>query len=435
MIRAMKRIILIYPLLTLLFFSAEAQENSPFSRFGIGDILSQEFSVSQGMGGLSTGLFEADVLNISNPASYAFLTRATLDIGIYGNVLTISNDEESLTSGNASISHLAVGLPIWKRRMGLSFGLVPFSRTQYNIQQTFEPDTSIGRQVYDFQGGGTTYRIYLGLGHQYKGFSVGANASYMFGRIFQTRIITFPDEDEAYSTRAITANTLGGFVFDAGLGYRYKFRNDLSLNLGLSGKLKSNLGGSEDTEWSTLIVSENFQFVKDSISFIDNGENDITLPTQWSAGFTLKQGPRNIDDPLWTFGVDFSSARFSQFEGFSSFDTVFTDSWKVKVGGEFTPARDPESTRRRIDYRLGFQYGKSHLQFNSEPLNEFGITFGFGIPISGGRKAVWQRSSKINMSFQVGQRGSDLLFNETFYRGTIGFTLSDSRWFLKSKIN
>lgn len=431
----MKRIILLYPLLSLLVFASHAQENSPYSRYGVGDILPVEFPASLSMGGISAGLFESDVVNVANPASYAFLTRATLDLGIYGNVLNINDGNESLTTGNGSLSHLVVGLPVWKRRMGMSFGILPYSRSQYDIEQTFTPDTVIGRQVYNFQGAGTLYRFYLGLGHQYKGFSVGVNASYMFGRLFRSQIISFPDEDEAYSTRNLTANALGGVVFDGGIGYRKTFRNDIRLNIGATGKIKTTLGGTEDVEWSTVTISENLEFLRDSISFIDNGDNSITLPTEWSLGFTLKQGPRNIDDPLWTFGMDFSSARFSQFEGLAAYDTVFTNSWKVKVGGEFTPARKPESNRRRVDYRLGLQYGTSHLEFDNEQLSEFGITFGFGIPISGGRKAIWQRSSKINLSFMVGQRGSDLLFNETFYRGTVGFTLSDSRWFLKSKIN
>jgi hypothetical protein len=86
-----------------------------------------------------------------------------------------------------------------------------------------------------------------------------------------------------------------------------------------------------------------------------------------------------------------------------------------------------------MDFRFGFRYGQGYLAFENEPLTEFGITFGVGLPVSSGFAP--QRSSKIHLSLEYGQRNSDLFFSESFFRGTLGFSLSDSFWFLRSKIN
>ncbi len=58
----------------------DAQVNSPYSNYGFGDLLPQQFSWSRGMGGISAGLIDGAILNIDNPASYAWINRAVLDL-------------------------------------------------------------------------------------------------------------------------------------------------------------------------------------------------------------------------------------------------------------------------------------------------------------------------------------------------------------------
>lgn len=411
-----------------------AQENSPFSRFGIGDILEDDFIAGRGMGGISTGLFDRNTLNIANPASYAYLQRTTFDFGIYGNVLRLDDGSEINSSGNGSLTHLAFGFPVIRNKMGLSVGLVPFSRTQYNIQD-FEvsADTLLGRLDYEFRGEGALYDIYIGAGYRWNGFSVGVNASYLFGTIDRSRFLSFPDVDGSYSTRAITANSVGGLVFDLGAGYRVDFPNDLDLNIGVTGRLQTNVGGRENVEWTTVqLIDNGALFFKDSVTVTELRDNGITLPAEFSAGFTLRQGYRSIDDPLWRIGVDFSMGQWSNFEGFDS-EQPFVNSWKIQAGFEVTPVDNAETNGRPVDLRAGFQYGKSNLSFDGQDLSEFGITIGLGVPISLG--TAQQRNSKLNFAFTAGQRGNSSVFTETFYRGTIGFTFSDSFWFLKSKVN
>jgi hypothetical protein len=432
--KGVRAIFVSFALTLVPILGAQAQENSPYSSFGIGDLSPREFAWSKGMGSISAALFDPGILNFVNPASYAYINKANFDVGIYGNLLNITDGTETVTTGNGSLSHLAFGFPLWKQRLGIGFGLLPFSRVQYNIRQEQIRDPQIGLEALDFQGNGTLYEAMMGLGYRTKGFSVGFNTGFLFGTIDNARFVSFIDTlvEGAYSTRALRSDRFRGLVFDAGIGYRVDLPNDLKLDFGATSRLNTRINGTENIEYITVVLSNNLQQLKDSVVSIDNGEADIRLPLDFSFGVTLRQGYRQVDDPLWRLGLEFQSTRWSGFEGIAD-NEPFTDSWKIKAGGEFTPADRPDNNSRPLDYRLGFQYGKGNLTFDGKAINEFGISFGFGIPVSYSSGA--QRNSKINLSMEIGQRSSPSFYTETFYKGSISFTLNDSFWFLKSKVN
>src|SRR6187549_1750610 len=58
-----------------------SQENSPYSRYGLGDMVPQTNIVSRGMGGFSAGFSDYQSINFVNPASYANLKTTIFDIG------------------------------------------------------------------------------------------------------------------------------------------------------------------------------------------------------------------------------------------------------------------------------------------------------------------------------------------------------------------
>ncbi len=61
---------------------AQAQtENSPYSRYGLGDLLPAQPIASRGMGGLSAAYFDYTSINFVNPASYSKISATTLDLG------------------------------------------------------------------------------------------------------------------------------------------------------------------------------------------------------------------------------------------------------------------------------------------------------------------------------------------------------------------
>jgi hypothetical protein len=89
-----------------------------------------------------------------------------------------------------------------------------------------------------------------------------------------------------------------------------------------------------------------------------------------------------------------------------------------------------------VVYRGGIRYEELGLQvsgdgINSSDINEFGISFGLGLPI--GRRSGF---SNANLGFEYGQRGTQDagLIRETFFNFSLGLSLNDT-WFIKRKYN
>src|SRR5687767_14272129 len=69
--------------LLLAFGTVRGQtENSPYSRYGLGDQLPAQNIMSRGIGGVAAGYADAISVNFLNPASYSKLKRATFDFGV-----------------------------------------------------------------------------------------------------------------------------------------------------------------------------------------------------------------------------------------------------------------------------------------------------------------------------------------------------------------
>ena len=65
------------------FLSVQAQtENSPYSRYGLGDIVPSQNILNRGMGGVSAAYSDFHTVNFINPASYSKLKYTTFDFGL-----------------------------------------------------------------------------------------------------------------------------------------------------------------------------------------------------------------------------------------------------------------------------------------------------------------------------------------------------------------
>src|SRR5437870_3186044 len=75
--------------------SGQANINSPYSRYGIGDLQFSGFSRNLGMGGLGIGVATPYNLNVTNPASYAALSLTTFEGGVRGNMTRLKSENSS----------------------------------------------------------------------------------------------------------------------------------------------------------------------------------------------------------------------------------------------------------------------------------------------------------------------------------------------------
>lgn len=160
----------------LLASSAFAQDNSPYSRYGIGDLVPSSNISNRSMGGISAGYTDALSVNFNNPASFAAFQawkekkskklssgRVVLDmaVNIDNRTLRDPQKEQRFTASNALFSYVQVGIPL-RKNWGMSFGLRPISRISYKIDQykrLFDPVTgaNIDSTITQFEGDGGSY--------------------------------------------------------------------------------------------------------------------------------------------------------------------------------------------------------------------------------------------------------------------------------------
>jgi len=103
-----------------------AQENSPYSRYGLGDLTPNHNISSRGMGGISAGLYDYQSnytgfgsVNFVNPATLGNLPFTIFDIGaeIDARTLKSISPVKKFTEVNSIFSYLQLGLPLTSAKM------------------------------------------------------------------------------------------------------------------------------------------------------------------------------------------------------------------------------------------------------------------------------------------------------------------------------
>ena len=182
-------------LLTMVTGMAIAQNNtnSPYTRYGYGDLSDQSFGNSKAMGGIAFGLRDGAQINPTNPASYTAIDSLTFlfEGGVSLQNMNISGGGLKLNAKNASFDYLAMQFRLapW---MAMSVGLLPYSNVGYTVSDSQTTDNGLAYSR-SFTGDGGLHQMYVGAGVKVlKNLSVGVNASYFWGDITRTRTIIYP---------------------------------------------------------------------------------------------------------------------------------------------------------------------------------------------------------------------------------------------------
>ncbi len=413
---------LLSAVLFLLSTQLFAQENSPYSRYGIGLLQSSENISNRGMGGTSIADRSNVLINPSNPASYSALKLTSYQLGLTGSSFNIRSTTSSNRTGGFGLSYVNLAFPIAKRT-AVSFGLLPYSRVKYNLrQETNLP--GISDVVYDYFGGGSIQRVYVGAAHEYKGLSIGFNAGYIFGNYQNNVSEAFTDSLNILNSDILRRTIVGGLNFDFGASYHLKLKKERYLNLAATLTNQSNLNATSDRYWYSAIGDINSGLYSYKVDSLVDQKGTIVLPSK--VGFGLQYG----NGDFWKVGIDYRSSDWSKYSSFNQADS-FASASSIRVGGEFTPDVNAKfNVWKTVAYRIGGYYTTEPLMLNGTQLNTTGVTVGLGYPIRRTLLSIGQ----VNASFEVGKRGTlDAgLVQENYSRFSIGVTLND-RWFLKRR--
>ncbi|MEZ5014387.1 MAG: hypothetical protein R2794_08855 [Chitinophagales bacterium] len=448
-----------------------AQVNSPYSRFGLGNIFPATFSSANGMGGQSAAYFTTTNINFLNPASYAEFTNATFEIGGYGNVLKLETNTENYTSGDGNLSYMAFGFPFLRKLhnhyFGMSFGLIPYSGFEYDVvEQQDSGDPDLGIKQYDYVGDGKVYRVYGGVGYKFQTkidsswkftdslqtdtlwkykadqFSVGINASALFGNLRATTIASFPDIISSQDTKLSNDTRVNGSLFQYGIGYQKqyirkpeskKYRDVLVWRFGAYASPAMDLDARQNILWTNIVKSGNYEFPTDTLYMAPDTAGFIHMPLSYSAGAGFSFFSTSEDKNMFSIYAQYEATKWSGYSGFQDAGEL-ADSWRISLGAEFIPKNpgNDKKITRSVVIRAGAYTGYSNVVVDGEQLKEGGGTLGVSIPIGVGKNSIpILRYSTINLYTNIGSRGNTDTIRETYYRFGVGFTLVDSNWFKK----
>ena len=475
------------------FFSmAQPANNSPYARYGLGNMSNGANIRSAGIGNLSVAMREDSIpylVNFQNPASYTSLGFTAFDIGVYGNYATISTSTEKQNVTKANLGYFAFGFPILRVRVknkgdsiyeslkgeerlraikkrvfwGGAFGLREFSSVNYSASESFNQPVSLGADTinysYLFQGDGGVNQFFVGIGlSPFKNFSVGMNASYLFGRLNRIQRLEISEENY-FNVKSDRYTDVGGFYTDFGLQYSLEIKDDTlrqkdgTPKRDKEGKIRVrktyhvlNFGGTfgpgMNVRANSTVLGQTYtlsafgeDIVRDTIIFRETKGGSITMPWKYGLGVTWRMGEK------WVFGAEHTQELWSTYRDAEGKNDSLADAWKTALGIEFRPSvpytnRGFWSYFGKMHYRIGGYYAMTQYEINGTQLPDYGITLGFGFPLR--RKRLPGNNefiqSMINFAVEWGQRGTTdrSLLLENYWNFKLGFTLND-KWFIKRK--
>lgn len=435
-----KKLVLVFIAFFAIQSYAQQGTASPYSFYGIGSLKFKGTVENRSMGGLSI-YTDSIHINLRNPASYAGSNLelynnenrpVKFSVGGGHSSLDLKNSTESEKATSSTFDYIALSIPMGK--LGFGFGILPYTSVGYKL----ETKNGEGNLYERFNGEGGVNKAYFSLGYLVaKGLSIGVDANYNFGNITNSALeFSYDNEGEltTYQSREINRSDLSGLNFNLGLSYKTMLSEKLELITGVTYAPEANLTSKNRRSFATVTINDltgqefPVSIIEGEDSLIAAGlkETELILPSKYSFGAGIGQ-PRK-----WFIGAEYIAQKTSNFsnELLSSPTTTFEDASTISFGGFFIPQYNSfTSYWKRIVFRAGVRHEKTGLNINNESIDEFGMSFGVGLPVG-------NIFSNANLGFEMGKRGTtnSNLIQENFINFQISLSLND-RWFNKRKYN
>ena len=437
MIRKIERVFLIavFLIISVCSFAQSGAYGaySPYSIYGIGEISKQGTAYNKSMGGVGVAARNKRFINYLNPA--AVTARDTLsfmaDFGLSQKNTSFAQDGIKSAKNTFNVYDFVMSFPIY-RSSAFMVGITPFSDVGYDFSSV-ETDPNIigntGNIAYDSYGTGSVYQIFASAGATFwKRFSVGAELLFLFGNIDKITNMTFNDA----SYRSLNSGhdlTVRGVTGKFGLQYEQKLGSDVSMIIGGTYRLRSNMRGYS-TDYKYAVQSSVTDTLRNNVGVLK--DEGLKFGDELGIGISVKGGEK------WSAEFDYirSDWRNSGMEKAPGFSSVgkssFTSSvsQSFRAGFEIVPNRnDIRYYLRRCSYRAGVYYDQSYYQLDGNDVNAVGITLGVTLP-------VFRFYNGISLGVDMGQRGSrkDNMIRERYAMFVIGFNIHDI-WFQKPRYN
>ncbi|MBO4340287.1 MAG: hypothetical protein J5764_00190 [Bacteroidales bacterium] len=418
---------------------------SPYSIFGIGDMILPGTALNHGMGGVGIALRNKKFINPLNPAavtardSLAFMA----DFSVRGENKYFGQGDIRSVNNVFNVSDGIISFPIW-RSSAMMVGIMPLSGTGFGYKSTYTNPEVIGVTgpvSYAATGTGSVYQLFAGIGATFwKRLSIGAQFTYLFGNIEKSYYQTFTQ------TSLVGANTyyelqLTGFGGKFGLQYEQPLGSKASMCLGATYSLSTPFRGYvEKYKLSTGTGSSDKEFY-----FIDTlavAKPRVRTASEKGVGLALKFNDRWMIEFDYTRS-DWGVSNFDTHDGFAGNLSVMSGkSWftstvaeTYRLGFEIVPNKnDIRYYMLNCAYRAGVYFKKDYFLLDGSPIYGYGITVGMTFP-------VFRWHNGISIALEFARRGFDFgrnsgvannLIRESCFNFTVGINVFDI-WFQKPR--
>lgn len=404
-------------LLVLFGMYANAQNAtlSPYSYYGIGQLVSTRTAENNTIGGVTT-YADSTQFSLDNPATIGKLRYVQYRVGANYKSSIQETSQANAAVSTAALNYLSLTVPT--KHVAFSFGLKPKSALGYRVNTTTENNDLEYRNLLSGTGGVNSTFLSLAF-NPYKGLSLGASVAYNFG--YNEKTYTQTSSVIQNSTQIFTYAELSGIQYTLGLHYNKDIFSKYAFQFSATYAPNATLQSNNTRTISSITTNGTIGIVKEidlgNLATTTNrlaAETTLGLgigkPQHWFAGLTYVSTSKGLINPLET-----------------NTNANFVASSRFSAGGFFIPKYDSfTSFLSRVVYRAGVRWEHTGLKLNNQDVKDFGITFGLGLPVN--------VLSKINIGVELGQMGTNNagLIKENYTNIMLGFSLSDI-WFIKRK--
>jgi hypothetical protein len=412
----MKHKIAIYFLLIILLSlcSIYAQVTSTYARYGIGDLYYSYSARTLSMGNAGTALLNKDYVEILNPASWSDLSRVRFEFSFTYDQLKLSNSTDSKFYGDGFFKGLTFAFPISEaNKIGMAFGLVPYSRSNYEVTEKVIDSVS-GNYTTTYLGKGGLSKIFAGSSFQLPAeFLIGATLEYYFGNIKYTSSLAF-DNSTYYPSKYELNYASKGFGTTLGVitpDISKMMDSSIISNLRLG--VSTNIIGNLNTDTSLVSTSST---IVDSVS---SGETTMKVPIRFNFGIHISL----LNE--YNFVVDYFYQPWSKFRLSNINQSNLSDLHRISLGFEYRPQIVPGmSYWELIMFRAGASYEMSQYNFKGINLKQYSVFGGFALPLSS------ENTIDIGLEYSIRGTQDKSLLRENFFRVNLGISFGDI-WFIR----
>jgi hypothetical protein len=411
--KKMKRISLLLFLFLSFFslpsFAQSINTNSPYTRYGYGQLADQSFASQRGMGGIGYGLRNSKIINPLNPASFSAVDSMTfmLDFGIKGQAGWFEEGTNYATKYNAGIEYLALQFPLAKG-LGMGIGFEPVSYVGYQlVEDSLEAPQKSYYATYSGKGG--LNKVYATLSYRILDhLSLGVNVGYLFGDIVYSRLVS-SSVSKSHTISWNDSLRSRGLTYEMGFQYVQPIGKNEEIVLGAVYTPKTKFGATIMTgefkydENGLVTGNPLLNVTKDSV---------FQLPETYAVGLSYRKFNK------WTVGADFQYQRWANVKFYDKTDTL-SNRMKINLGAEYV---------NKLYYRAGAYYSNSYVKVKGTGYDEYGVSLGLGIPMI-------DKRSFLNLAFEYSILSPEMktLLKEQYLKFTLSYTFNEL-WFFKRKL-